>query len=792
MRGSVGDMPDRDLPEPLAPSAESSREADLTPWWLAASVIGILTGAVLRVTGSPDAANVAWGVTTAVGILPLAWETVQGLIHRQAGVDLIALLAMAGSLAVQEYLAGAVIALMLSSGQALEAYADRRAHRELSSLLERAPQRVSRYEDGELRSRPIEEVRPADRLFVRTGEVVPVDGVLLGPGVFDESALTGESRPVERQPGEQVRSGAVCAGPGFDLRAIATAAQSTYAGIVRLVNEAQRQKAPFVRLADRYALIFIPVTLVIAAGAWIVTGDAVRALAVLVVATPCPLILAAPIAIVAGISRAARRGIIVKGGGALETLGRGRVLLFDKTGTLTAGVPRVADVEVLEAVDADELLRLAASLDQVSVHVLATAIVGEARERGLELVFPSDVEEEHGSGIQGKVGDRLVSLGKASYVSRGAPMPARARDVRRRSAIEGASCVFVAVDGDLAGAIVIDDPIRPDTPRVIRMLRRAGIARIVMVTGDHPDVADSVGIALGVDRVLSERDPADKVAAVEAERAEGVTIMVGDGINDAPALAAADVGVAMGARGATASSEAADVVLVVDRLDRVADAMTIAKRSRSIALQSVVAGMGMSFGAMFFGAFGLLRPVAGAVVQEAIDVAVILNALRALRGDRGGPRATGPAVQVGERFRAEHREFAPELQRIRTVADRLGTLSAQETRVELAEVRTFLLERLPEHEEEEESVVYPVVAELMGGEDPMGSMARAHLEISHLGRVFEQLLADLPVEGPDPEDLMDLRRVLYGLHAILRLHFAQEEEAYTWLASGEEEPAPAR
>ena len=785
-------MPDRDPDEPLAPSAESSSEADLTRWWLAASVVGILTGAVLRVTGSPDAANVAWAVTTAVGILPLAWETVHGLMHRQAGVDLIALLAMAGSLAVQEYLAGAVIALMLSSGQALEAYADRRAHRELSSLLERAPQRVSRYEDGELRSRPVEEVRPADRLFVRTGEVVPVDGVLLGPGVFDESALTGESRPIERQPGEQVRSGAVCAGPGFDLRAIATAAQSTYAGIVRLVNEAQRQKAPFVRLADRYALVFIPVTLVIAAGAWIVTGDAVRALAVLVVATPCPLILAAPIAIVAGINRATRRGIIVKGGGTLETLGRGRVLLFDKTGTLTAGVPRVADVEVLEAVDADELLRLAASLDQVSVHVLATAIVGEARERGLELVFPSDVEEEHGAGIQGKVGDRLVSLGKASYVSRGTPMPARARDVRRRSAIEGASCVFVAVDGDLAGAIVIDDPIRPDTPRVIRMLRRAGIARIVMVTGDHPDVADSVGIALGVDRVLSERDPADKVAAVEAERAEGVTIMVGDGINDAPALAAADVGVAMGARGATASSEAADVVLIVDRLDRVADAMTIAKRSRSIALQSVVAGMAMSFGAMFFGAFGLLTPVAGAVVQEAIDVAVILNALRALRGDRTGPRATGPAVQVGERFRAEHREFAPELQRIRTVADRLGTLSPQETRIELHEVRTFLLERLPEHEEEEESVVYPVVAELMGGEDPMGSMARAHLEISHLGRVFEQLLDDLPEEGPDPEDLMDLRRVLYGLHAILRLHFAQEEEAYTWLASGEEEPVPAR
>ncbi|MEO8292815.1 MAG: heavy metal translocating P-type ATPase, partial [Actinomycetota bacterium] len=664
-------------------STGSSRQADLTRWWLAASIVGLLAGAFLWIGGRHGAADVAWGITTTIGILPLAWETLQGLVHRRAGVDVIALLAMAGALAVGEYLAGAVIALMLSSGQALEAFADRRAHEELSSLLERAPQDVSRYEDGDLHTRPIGDVRPADRLFVKTGEVVPVDGVLLGNAVLDESALTGESRPVERSSGEQVRSGAVCAGAGFDLRAIATAAESTYAGIVRLVDEAQRQKAPFVRLADRYALIFIPVTLTMAAAAWALSGDPVRALAVLVVATPCPLILAAPIAIVAGISRAARRGIIVKGGGALETLGRARVLLFDKTGTLTAGVPRVADIETFGSLDPEELLRLAASLDQVSPHVLATAIVGRARERGLVLVFPTDVQEEHGAGIHGTVEGRSVTLGKASYVSRGREMPAAARDLRRRTALEGSSCVFVAVGADVVGGLVIDDPIRPDTPRVIRTLRRAGIERIVMVTGDHPDVAESVGIALGVDRVLSERDPADKVEAVESERAQGVTIMVGDGINDAPALAAADVGVAMGARGATASSEAADVVLIVDRLDRVADAMAIARRSRMIALQSVVAGMAMSFAAMTFGAFGLLTPVAGAVVQEGIDVAVILNALRALRGDRTGPRLTGPAVKVGERFRAEHLEFAPELQRIRTVADRLGTLPPGETLIEL-------------------------------------------------------------------------------------------------------------
>ena len=437
---------------------------------------------------------------------------------------------------------------------------------------------------------------------------------------------------------------------------------------------------------------------------------------------------------------------------------------------------------------ADELLRLAASLDQVSPHVLATSIVRAAREHGLGLTFPTDVVEQHGAGIEGKVDGRHVALGKASFVAAGAPMPRRARDVRRRTALDGSSCVFVAVDGVVAGALVIDDPIRPDSPRVIRTLRRAGINRVVMVTGDHPDVAESVGAALGVDRVLSERDPAEKVKAVEAEREEGVTIFVGDGLNDAPALAAADVGVAMGARGATASSEAADVVLIVDRLDRIAEAISIARRSRRIAEQSVVIGMGLALGGMLLGAFGLLVPVAGAVVQECIDVFAILNALRSLRGDKQ-VRRVSPSNDVADRFRFEHKEFAPEVLRIRTVADRLGQMSPEETRQELEAVRVFLLERLPEHEEEEEAIVYPVVAEAMGGEDPLSSMARAHLEISHLGRIFRQLVEELPEDGPTPEDLMDLRRVLYGLHAILRLHFAQEEEAYAWLASSDDDPS---
>jgi heavy metal translocating P-type ATPase len=771
----------------------ATRRRDASRAFLALAVVGLALGGVLWAAGQHDAANVAWASTTIVGILPLAYSVALDLLHRETGVDVIALLAMAGALALGEYLAGAVIALMLSSGRSLEAYADARAHRELSSLLERAPRTVHRYSGDELESIPIGQVRPGDVLMVKQGEVVPVDGFLVSENcVLDESALTGESRPVERSKGEPLRSGAVNAGASLALRATATAEESTYAGIVRLIKEAEKQKAPFVRLADRYALVFVPVTLVIATGAWALTGEPVRALAVLVVATPCPLILAVPIAIVAGISRAARRGIIVKGGGALETLARGSVLLFDKTGTLTSGVPEVADVEVFVGIDPEQLLRLAASLDQVSPHVLGAAIVRAARQRGLALSFPVDVREEPGSGIEGTVDGRRVSVGKSSWVSGGRGLPARARDVRRRSAMEGSSAVFVAIDGEVAGGLILDDPIRPDTPRVIRTLRRAGIKRVVMVTGDHPDVAESVGISIGVDRILSERDPTDKVDAVKAEGDGGVTVMVGDGVNDAPALAAADVGVAMGARGATASSEAADVVLVVDRLDRLAEAIRVAKRSRGIAVQSVLIGMGLSFGGMLLGAVGLLPVVGGALFQEAIDVAVILNALRALSGGRAARQRAGLGSNVGDRFRDEHREFMPWLARIRTVADRLESYSPVEARDELQQIRWFLTERLPQHEEEEEAAVYPVVSKLMGGDDPMGTMARAHLEIDHLSRVFVHLVDDVPPEGPAPEDLVDLRRVLYGLHAILRLHFAQEEEAYSWLASEflETEEAP--
>jgi heavy metal translocating P-type ATPase len=602
---------------------------------VALTVLGIAGGAVVWFAGRPSLANLVWAGTTAVALVPLVFSIVASLRRGEVGVDVIALLAMGGALALGEYLAGAVVALMLSGGELLELYASTRAKRELSSLVERAPRTVHRYEDGALTSPGIEAVRPGDRLLVKPGEIVPVDGVAAGPqgAVLDESALTGESVPVERLAGDRVRSGAVNAGGPFDLRAVATAEESTYAAIVRLVREAEASRAPFVRLADRYSLVFLPLTLAVAGAGWLLSGDAERALAVLVVATPCPLILAAPVAFVAGISRAARRGIIVKGGGAIEALARARTLLFDKTGTLTLGTPEVARIESFGATagdDEDGLLRLAASLDQVSPHVLAAAIVVAARRRGLALAFPTDVSELHGTGIEGRVDGRRVALGKIDWVAGGQPLPPRAQEVRRQVAAEGLSNVFVGVDGEAAGVIVLEDLLRGDSAATLDRLRRLGVRRIVMVTGDHRDVATRVGDMVGVDAVLAGCTPAEKVAAVLAERASAPTVMVGDGINDAPALAAADVGVALGARGATASSEAADVVLMLDRLDRLADAFAISRRARGIALQSVLAGMGLSLAAMLVAAAGYLPPLAGALFQEAIDVAVILNALRAL------------------------------------------------------------------------------------------------------------------------------------------------------------------
>src|SRR5579871_4312350 len=740
---------------------------------------GISLGLIAHIAGLPKVANAAWAIPTALSLLPLTVWVVRSLRSRALGVDIIALLAMLGALLLHEFLAGAVIALMLAGGRALEDFAESRAKRELSALLQRAPRFIHRYDGAMLTDGAVEDVRRGDLLLVKPGEIVPVDGVVVdSTAILDQAALTGEAAPVKYNHGEQVRSGTVnAAGTPFKLRAIATSEESTYAGIIRLVRQAQESKAPLTRLADRYAILLLPLTIVIAGVAWAISGDPVRALAVLVVATPCPLILAAPVAIVAGISRAARRGIIVKGGGALETIARGKTLVLDKTGTVTAGSPALTNVECFGAYGPDELLRLAASLDQVSPHVLADRIVRAANERQLALSFPKEVSEDFGAGISGKVDGRKVTLGKSSWVLQGQPATPQLRRLQRRLMLEGASGVFVSVDGELCGALILDDPIRRDAPMTLRSLRRVGFDRIALLTGDHADVAKLVGGILGVDQVFAERSPAEKVGLVQAEQKLAVTVMVGDGINDAPALAAADAGVAMGARGATASSESADVVLVVDRLDRLIEAVRIARRSRSIALQSIWAGMGLSFVAMGFATAGLLSPVAGAILQEIIDVIVILNALRASRGTQSREQADATAA-LGDRFREEHQQLQPGIKRIRHIADQLDLLTPSQARAELFELHRFLVKEVIPHEDAEDATVYPEVAKLIGGDDPTAVMSRAHLEISHLVTVLGRHLEDMMPGGPTPDEIRELKPVLYGLDAILRLHFAQEDESY--------------
>jgi heavy metal translocating P-type ATPase len=754
---------------------------------LVVTVAGLAVGGGLHLAGDAGAGDAAWLAVAGCGLAYAAWEVVDSLLRRRVGVDLIALLALAGAIAVGELLAAAVISVMLTSGRALEGWAAGRARRDLSGLLERAPRTARRYSAGVLETVPLELVVPGDALLVAHGDLVPVDGtVAAGRAILDESALTGEPLPVERAAGEQVRSGVVNTGGPFDLTASARAADSTYAGIVRLVSEAEQSQAPFVRLADRYAVWFLFVSLAAAGAAWAAAG-AGRAVAVLVVATPCPLILAAPVALVSGMSVAARRGVVVKGGGVLEQLARCTTLLLDKTGTLTSGHPEVAAVLQDSRWQAEDVLRLAASLDQVSGHVLAGAVVSAARDRGYELDLPEGAQEVPGQGIRGSAGGHRVAVGTAAWCGIVGPggMPPWAKAARRRARLDGALTVFVAIDDEPAGVLVLADPVRPDAARTIRALRAGGIRRIVMATGDRAEVAETVGAIIGVDEVLAERSPADKLDLVRLERRRGPVIMVGDGINDAPALALADVGVAMGARGATASSQAADAVLTVDRLDRLGEVAAVARRTRRIALQSVLAGMAMSLAAMGVAAVGLLPAVWGALLQEGIDVAVILNALRALQAAPAAPRLAPAEAALTRRFRAEHEAIRSAIEELRTAADSLGLIVPAQAIARVRQVHRTLAEEVGPHEQAEEAELYPVLDRLLGSPDATATMSRGHAEIAHRIRRLGQLLDDIGDEPADDADIADLRGLLYGLHAILQLHTAQEEESYLSLADDE-------
>lgn len=605
---------------------------------LAIALATLVLGGVFHFQGFDDYSARSFATGTAVVLVSLIVDVVRSLSKGEVGLDLVALASMAGCLFIGEYLAGNVVALMLTGGQMLEDYARARARREMTALLARAPRSAQRYEAGGLREVPIEAIKPGDLLLVRPGETVPVDGLVSdgARAMIDESALTGESIPIAKVSGDPVMSGSVNEGGAFDLTATETAAGSTYAGIVRLVESAQGSKAPMSRLADRYALGFLAVTLALSAAAYWLGGE-IRALAVLVVATPCPLILAVPVAIVSGMSRAAKRGVLVKNGGALEAMAQVRVLCLDKTGTLTSGDPMLVSVETAPGRDRDATLALAGALAQASSHVVSVAVAAAAREKALALPLPRDVDEHAGAGVTGHVDGLRLALGEKDFILDGRPVPLWADGVQA-GRDEGGLLVFLAINGEAAAMLRFEDPRRPEAAASLEAARAAGVNRIVMITGDRPSVAARVAAGLPIDRIVAGVTPQGKVEAVAEESAHGTAMMVGDGVNDAPALAAAQVGVALGARGATASSEAADVVILVDSLARIPEGLRIAQRAFGLARQSVFVGLGLSLAGMVAALLGYLTPLTGALLQEAIDVAVILNALRALSGENSVER----------------------------------------------------------------------------------------------------------------------------------------------------------
>jgi heavy metal translocating P-type ATPase len=588
------------------------------------AVAGLAVGSAAQVVfDAPLLAHRVFLVALAGGGLPLVWKTVRGTLRGRFAADIVAALAILTALAFGEYFAGTVVVLMQSGGEALEAYAMRRATASLEALLARAPKIAHRLSGERLEDIPVDAVLADDLLIVKPGDLVPVDGVVTaGTSAVDQSALTGEPIPIRALPGTELMSGSVNLDGALTLRALRKSAESQYQQILRLVDRARAEKPPIVRIADRFAVWFTPVTLAMCGVAYVLTHNPASVLAVLVVATPCPLILAAPVAVIAAISRAAAGGIIVKTGAAIEQVGLARVVVFDKTGTLTLGRPLVEEVSVANGSTAADLLRLAAAVEQLSAHHLGQAVAEAGRRRGLTIPPAADVRETPGLGVSGTVEGHAVEVGSAAYLaSRGIPASDGATD---------RTTAFVAIDGRYAGFITFADRLRHQVPALMQQLARLGVVDTVMLTGDRAETAEAIATQAGIRTVRANLMPADKVTAVqELKLHRGTVVMVGDGINDAPALAAATVGVAMGEHGPAASAEAADIVLLVDDISRVGEAIALSQRMRRIILQSVGIGLSVSFALMVVASTGRIPPSVGALLQEALDAAVILNALRA-------------------------------------------------------------------------------------------------------------------------------------------------------------------
>ncbi len=589
------------------------------------TVIAIIIALGLTFAGLSRAAHILLAATAILNTIPLVWGMIQDVRHGTYGVDILAATAIVTSVILGQYWAGIIIVLMLTGGEALEDYAENRAKSELSSLLDNAPKKAHIIRGRKVIDVVVSNVKVGDKVLVKPGEVVPIDGIVIdGNSTFDESSITGESLPVEKKLNEAVLSGSIAIDGTITIKATHTAADSQYEQIIKLVKAAASSQSPFVRLADRYSIPFTILAFFIAGGAWIMSGDSMRFLEVLVVATPCPLILGAPIALISGISRAARHGIIIKNGGAIERLADVKTVAFDKTGTLTIGKPSVKKVTAFGKNKISDVLSYAAALEQNSNHVLAQAVVNEAASRKLKLPKTKSIKEISGHGLIGFVGKKQVIVGKLSFI--------RSQKITTPSQLKISALTdttsLVVVDNSVIGTISFEDTIRPESKSMLSRIKKLGIKNTLMVTGDNKTTAQAIAKKLGITNVKADCLPADKLAAIEEIKQRPVAF-VGDGVNDAPVLTAAEVGIALGARGSTAASETADVVVMLDDIGRVAQSLDIAKNTLSIAKQSIMIGIVISIVLMLVYATGKFTATSGAIIQELVDVTVILYALRA-------------------------------------------------------------------------------------------------------------------------------------------------------------------
>ncbi|WP_334328311.1 heavy metal translocating P-type ATPase [Companilactobacillus sp. HBUAS59699] len=585
--------------------------------------IGVVAFALEFLFHKPLWAQVIISVLGLVLALIMFVDMIKVLKSGDFGVDLLAITAIVATIALGQYWAGWIVLLMLTGGDTLEEYAANKAKSELKTLLDNTPSQAHLLSDGNVRDVDIDDVKIGDTLLIRPKEQVPVDGVVIdGESEVDESSLTGESVPVNISVDSHVMSGSINGETSFRMKAEKIAADSEYQAIVKLVKESASNPAHFVRLADRYAVPFTIIAYVIAGLAWYLSKDPVRIAQVLVVASPCPLILAAPIAFVSGMSRTSRNGIIVKSGTALEKISSAKSIAFDKTGTITRGKLVVDEFKLQSGFDYDTVLSYAASVEQNSSHVMAQAIIDYALAKNLKLQNINDAKEFTAQGISGTIDGHVVKVGQGEFVT-----DTKVDEV-------AGSGVYVSIDGKYAGVYSLMDQIRPESRSTIQRLKDFGINNILMITGDKKEAADLVASEVGITQTFPSSLPEDKVKIVQNLDADyHPTIMVGDGVNDAPALALADAGIAMGYKGANAASESADAVILKDDLSKVGDVVKISRDTLKVAREAVLIGIFICIMLMIIAGFGLIPTIIGAMLQEVVDTVTILYSLRA-RSDK--------------------------------------------------------------------------------------------------------------------------------------------------------------